>query len=232
MKLFDLDSPIMRTLSRVADLMLLNALALICCIPVVTAGASFTAMHYVSLKLARGEEGYIAKSFFKSFKQNFRQATVIWLIFLLVLAVLIGDYIIMGNVEGISNVIRVIVTIVAIIVLFTSTFVFPVLAKFDNTIGATIKNAFVISLIQFPKTILMFILNWIPWILLVTVIQIVPLCILFGFSAPAYASAFLYKKFFQKLEDQIVAANGGPVAEEENEDDDERIFHDELQIGE
>lgn len=228
MKLFDLDSPLMRMLSRVADLLLLNLLAAICCIPIITAGASFTALHYMSLKLARNEECYIVRGFFKSFRQNFKQATVIWLIFLLVLAVLAGDFYIMGQIESFNTVVKVIITIVAILVLFTGTFVFPVLAKFDNTIPRTIKNAFVISILQFPKTILMFILNWLPWILLVLVIQIVPLCLLFGLSAPAYASAFLYNKFFKKLEVQIEEHNSEDAPKAEEPADDERIFRDEL----
>ena len=70
-KLFDLDSPIMNFLGKLADLIILNILAFICCIPIVTAGASMTALYYVCLKMVRNNEGYIMKSFFKSFKQNF-----------------------------------------------------------------------------------------------------------------------------------------------------------------
>ena len=81
MNIFDEGSPVLRFLNRVTDLLVLNLLALLMCLPVVTVGASLTAMHYVLLKLVRDEEGYIAKSFFRSFKRNFLQATVIWLIF-------------------------------------------------------------------------------------------------------------------------------------------------------
>ena len=66
-KIFDIDSPFMRALTRVADLMILNFLMLLCCIPVITAGAGFTGMHYVLLKMVRNEEGYIARGFFKKF---------------------------------------------------------------------------------------------------------------------------------------------------------------------
>ena len=74
MKIFDLDSPLMNVLNKMADLMWLNILTLICCIPVITAGAALTSMHYVALKIVRNEESYITRSFFKSFKTNFRQA--------------------------------------------------------------------------------------------------------------------------------------------------------------
>ena len=68
MKFFDLESPLMQILNKVADLMILNILTVVCCIPVITTGASLTAMHYVALKMARNEECYIARDFFKSFK--------------------------------------------------------------------------------------------------------------------------------------------------------------------
>lgn len=228
MKFFELDSPLMRIMNRIADLMILNLLAAVCCIPIITAGASFTALHYMSLKLARNEECYIVRGFFKSFRRNFRQATIIWLIFLLVIAVFAADFYIISQMESFSTAVSALITVVAILVLFTGTFVFPVLAKFDNSVFYTIKNAFVISVLQFPKTILMLILNCLPWILFVFVVHMIPLCILFGFSVPAYASAFLYNKFFKKLEARIVERNGVALPEETEGAEDERIFHDEL----
>lgn len=230
MKIFSLDSPVIRALSRMADLLILNFFAGICCIPIITAGASFTALHYMCLKMARNEETYVVRGFFKSFKENFKQATLIWLICLAVLVLLVGDFYLIMAMPDLNMVLRAIIFVTAIVVCCTMTFLFPVLAKFDNTIKQTIKNAFLISIIQFPKTIVMFILNWLPWILMLTVIQIAPLCIFFGLSAPAFASAYLYNKFFQKMEDQIMEAKAANSAETEELQDgeDERIFHDEL----
>ena len=70
MKIFDLDSPLMQFLNKMADLLWLNILTFICCIPIVTIGASLTAMHYMALKMVRNEECYITRGFFKSFKEN------------------------------------------------------------------------------------------------------------------------------------------------------------------
>ena len=64
MKLFNLDSPLMQFLNKVADLMWLNVLTLICCIPIVTVGPALTALHYMALKIARDEECYIARDYF------------------------------------------------------------------------------------------------------------------------------------------------------------------------
>lgn len=229
MKFFDLDSPLMQVLNKVADLLWLNILTLICCIPIVTVGASLTAMNYMALKIVRNEECYITKGFFKSFKQNFKQATVIWLLFLLAVLVLAGDFYIMKN-SGIefNIVIKVVIGIVALILGFTWMFVFPVLAKFDNTVIRTIKNAFVMSILQFPKTLLMIVMYALPIVIGMLVPQAFPICFLFGLSAPAYVSALLYNKFFKKLEDQYIAATTPAEEEGAKEEDAERIFKDEL----
>ena len=228
--IFNLDSPLMQGLGKVADLMLLNILAMICCIPIFTAGASLTALHYMSLKIVRGEECYIIRGFFKSFKQNFKQATVIWLLILLAVLILVGDFYIMKN-SGIEFhiVLKVIIAVVGVMIVFTATYVFAVLAKFDNTIKRTIKNAFIMSLLQFPKTILMIIMALVPIAIVVFFPQILPVAFLFGMSGPTFVAALLYNKFFKKLEDQVEAANA-PVEGEavEDQEEDERIFKDEL----
>ncbi|MCM1058109.1 MAG: DUF624 domain-containing protein [Firmicutes bacterium] len=228
MKLFSLDSPLMQVLNKIADLMWLNVLTLICCLPVVTIGASLTAMNYMTLKMARNEECYITRGFFKSFRENFKQATIIWLIFLLVIVVLGADFIIMsgGSETGAGKVLWGVIMAVALLVVAAFLYVFPVLAKFDNTVFRTIKNALMMSLMQFPKTIVMLVAYAAPPVLFFAVPQVMPLCILFGLSAPAWLSAKLYSKFFKKLEDQVLAAN--PPAEEEDGQEDERIFKDEL----
>ncbi len=232
MKLFDLESPLMQALGKMADLMWLNLLTFVCCIPIITIGPALTAMHYMALKMARNEECYITRGYFKSFRQNFRQAILIWLILLFVILVIIGDFYIMRS-SGISFhiVLQVVITVVAVLVLFTGTFVFPVLAKFDNTIWRTFKNAFLMSIMQFPKTILMIILSVLPVVLFFISMRLTPVVFLFGMSVPAWLSAKLYNKFFKKLEDQISGANaeeGEEGAAGEDSEEDERIFKDEL----
>ena len=70
---FDLDNPFIQFLNRLTDVVILNVICLICCIPIVTIGTSITALNYVTMKMARNEEGYIVRDFFKSFRENFRQ---------------------------------------------------------------------------------------------------------------------------------------------------------------
>ncbi|MCI8542507.1 MAG: DUF624 domain-containing protein [Lachnospiraceae bacterium] len=233
MKLFNLDSPLMQFLNKVADLMWLNILTLFFCIPIITVGPALTALHYMALKIARDEECYITKDYFKSFKLNLRQGIIIWLFELVVVMLLVGDFFIIRNSTiDFGQPMKIILAVVAVIVLFTFTFVYPVLSKFDNTVMRTIKNAFFIGILQFPKTILMMILSVVPAALFILAPQIIPVVFLFGFSAPAWASAKLYNKFFQKLEDKmngVDEAEGEEGAENlENPEEDERIFKDEL----
>ena len=227
MKIFDLDSPLMNVLNIMAELIWLNILTLICCIPIITAGEAFTSMHYVALKIVRNEESYITRSFFKSFKTNFRQATLIWLLILLIAAVLGGDYYIITK-SGIqfSSVLMVLIMAAAVLVICTALYVFPVLAKFDNTIMGTIRNAFIMSILQLPKTVVMFVMAFFPLIIYLVSLRLIPIIFLFGFSLPAYASAMLYNKFFQKLEDQLLSEQ--EPAPEVSPEEDERVFHYEI----
>lgn len=227
MKIFDLDSPLMNVLNKMADLMWLNILTLICCIPIITAGAALTSMHYVALKIVRNEESYITRNFFKSFKTNFRQATLIWLLLLLIAAILGGDYyIITKSGMQFSQVLIVLIMAAGVLVICTALYVFPVLAKFDNTIMGTIRNAFIMSILQLPKTLVMLVMVFFPLIIYLVSLRLIPIIFLFGLSLPAYASAMLYNKFFQKLEDQLLSEQ--EPAPEVSPEEDERVFHDEL----
>lgn len=225
MRFLDIDSPLMQALSKMADLMLLNLLTLVCCLPIFTIGASLTAMHYMTLKIVRNEECYIARGFFKSFKENFKQSTLIWLLLLVLIIVLAGDLFII-NTSGIefNAIVQGLITVAAILVVFTTLYVFPVLARFRNTIKGTLKNALLMSIMQFPKTIIMIVVYLIPVILFLFVYQVIPIVLLFGLSAPAWVSAKLNNKLFKTLEDKFKESQ----AEEETEEDDERIFRDEL----
>lgn len=219
----------MQGLTRIADLMILNLLTILCCIPIFTAGAAFTALHYQVLKMVRHEECYIAKGYFKAFKENFKQATLVWFIMLILVLVLVGDYYIIAQSPAeVAQWFKAVLGAIAVFVAFTLVMVFPFMAKFSNTTFQTIKNAMAISIIKFPITILMIIMYLIPPILGYLVFNMIPLVLLFGISVPAWASAKLYNKFFKKLEDQILAAQAARGELPEEEDNSERIFKDEL----
>lgn len=200
-KFFDMDSPVMRFLGRVGDMMILNILVMICCIPIITVGAAFTAMHYVLLKMVRDEEGYLLRGFFKSFVQNFKQATLIWLLMLLVVAVYVGDSFIFGY-SGIAFPRMLIIAVIAIgiTMILVAMYVFPLLARFDNTIKNTLRNAAVLAFANLPKTILMAVIYVLPLVMVYFSDYSTIFIIMFGFSVPAYGAAYLYSGIFKKFE--------------------------------
>ena len=127
--LFNMDGPVMSFLNGLADLIWLNILALLCCIPIVTAGASLTALHYMTIKIVRKEEGYITRGFFKSFRQNFKQATIIWILMLLMAAVIWGDLFIMNQMmKEFPKALSVIIAAVGVVFSFTAIYIFPCFA--------------------------------------------------------------------------------------------------------
>ena len=204
-KLFDLDSPILRALGTLADLCLLNILTVIGCLPIITAGASVTAMHYVLLKMVRNQEGYVWKDFWKSFKENFKQATAIWSVLLIFIGFFVVDcYIFKGLTNNISMPFMAVLGAFAIFLYMIYLYAFPLLSHFHNTVFGTIKNAFFISIMTFPKAILMMIVTALPIILLYQYTQILPLVLMYGFTGPAYFCAWLYSGTFKKLEPKAV----------------------------
>lgn len=200
-KIFDMESPIMRLLGRVGDLLILNIMMMICCIPIITVGAAYTAMHYVLLKIIRGEEGYLIRGFFKSFARNFKQATLLWLLMLLVIGIFVGDVFIF-NYSGVVFPKAVIIAVlaVAVILLLISMYIFPVLARFDNTIRNTLKNAMIIAFINLPKTILMALFYALPLVIGYFSTYSYIYLFMFGISLPAYGAAWLYSGIFKKFE--------------------------------
>ncbi len=211
MKIFDIDSPLMRVLGKAADLLVLNLLTLVMCIPIITAGASLTAMHYCCLKIVRDHENSIPKQFFHSFKDNLRQSTVIWLLFLAVVAFFGLDLHLMyiNPTETSTFIFGGIIAALALL-LFAGTMVFPIQAKFYNPIPKTLKTAFLFSFKHFPRTLLMLAVNLFPFSLFLLGNlgwMLLPLILCFCFSAPAFLAAVLYNKDFEAAEEAIRAKN-------------------------
>ena len=227
-KVFALDSPLMNGLSKLADLIWLNILATICCIPIITIGASLTALHYVVLKMVKDEEGYITRSFFKSFKENFKQATLMWLMLLVVFILLVADFMIF-RFSGIvfPGWCQIALIAIAVLIMFATMHLFPLLSRYENSIRATYKNSLFMGILHLPKTILMMLCWIVPIVITIYVESFFPIVFFLGISGPAFLNALLYKKSFQQLEpeteiksdaDWTVQAVSEEATEEETEE--------------
>lgn len=235
-KLFDLDSPLMRILNKVADLMILNVATLLFCVPglfsgyvalqiymsegvinlpailmfvvlSIPIGSALTGMHFVLLKMVRGDEAYIIKDFWKSFKLNFKQASVIWLIFEVAGFLLIADYKIYMGSDTFPKIMLIMIGVVAIVIFIIYIYVFPVLSRFSNTIANTIKNSFLMSVLGLPRTLGMILITGASFALPVLgatlIYRIFPLYILFGLSLPGFLCALLYSPLFKRFEPEV-----------------------------
>lgn len=208
--IFNLDNPVWNFMGKVADLVILNLLAIVCSIPIFTIGASWTAMYFVTIRMVRKEESYIIKDFFRSFKENFKQATIIWLFALLAIGIFAGDVIIYRMIpDQIPKALMIAVLVLAYVVLGTIVYVFPILSRFHNTIKGTIKNAFLVSVVNIPYTIIFVLLMSIPFIMAVFLIEMAPFVLMVGFSLPAYVASIFWVRMFRKFEPQEVVESDG-----------------------
>ncbi len=200
--LFNMEGPIMSALSKIADLVWLNILALICCIPIFTIGASLTSVYYVTLKMVKNEESYITRSFFKAFRENFKQSTIIWLIMLVLISVFGLDfYIYTTGALNLPMAVMVIIGFFAILCSLAFVYIFPVLSRFDNTVKNTIVNSFIMAVAHFPKTFLMLIINILPIVIVLLVPQAFPVLFLAGISGVAYLCSLFLRGIFLRYED-------------------------------
>ena len=169
--------------------------------------------------MVRNEESYIARSFFKSFKENFKQGIAIWMMALVLILLEFMDFFIMKQLSGgIYTVVKYGLLVIALLMAMILQYVFPLLAKFYNTVKNTIRNALLMSLRHLPYTILMLLINIAPIIAMLLNTMIFSYGILayflLGFSTLAFANSFFLVKIFDKYIPQ------DEDAEEEKDADD------------
>ena len=239
-KIFDLESPLMRALTRLADVMWVNILTLVFAIPLIfeqilflgpvfgpvlfdgadldynyflsavlwawifgiicssILGPACTAMHFVLLKIVRDEDSYITKTYFRSFKENFKQGMILQIIKFAIAGILVLDFFILNNLNGFY---RYAIIALSAFLYMVSLYVFPILSKFVNTNAATLKNSLLMAILAFPKTILMTIISSIPLIVFYFFdLKAIPVLILLGVAGPSYLNAMLYNGTFKRFE--------------------------------
>lgn len=154
--LFDSNNPVWRWMGRVADLFFLTMLWTVCCLPVVTAGASTTALYYVALKMAKNHEGYLLRSFFKSFKENFVLSTVIWAVTAVAGVALAAGFYAAGRLAlRQSAFFLCVLAVFLMLYLFTVTMIYPLAARLDTDAGHLFLMAFMTAVKNFSWVLLM-----------------------------------------------------------------------------
>lgn len=196
------EGKVMQFLTKVAYCAYLNILWFICCLPVVTAGASTTALFYVTLKMAKDEEGNVTRSFFRAFKQNFKKATIIWLFLLAGGLVLSLDGYIFYHMHF-ENALWTIGTAIFFVVLVAYAiilmYIFPLLSRFENTVKAMFLNSIMLGMRFLLCTVLM---AAIYFAMAFVVINIFTPAIIFGEGLCALLCSYLLANILQLCEEK------------------------------
>lgn len=202
--LFRYDSKFWGLLDKITDIVILNFLFIVSSVPIITIGASISATYSVSLKKIKNEDISVSKEFIKKFRADFKVSTIVWILMIVVGGVLLLDFHISNLVSNgiLSIILKFISTLVGVIYLFSSTYIFPIISKFDNTIKNTIINSILISIQSLPYTIIMFVMN-ILWIILIFSLEnyfgyILFFYIIIGFGAVSYTNSIFLNKIFDK----------------------------------
>lgn len=206
--MFRFDSPVMTFLAKVGDLILLNLMWIIGCLPVITVGASTTALYACITKFRQGSETSLIRAFWQVFREEWKQATLLWLIELAVVAVLAADaYIVLFSGIGTTWLIPVLI-LPAAVALLVSGYIFPLQARFCNSVFQTLKNALMLTIYRLPTSMLICAVNLLPVLLLLFLPDVLFLTGIFwvfaGGSLLAYLNSFLLQRVFRKFEPENI----------------------------
>ena len=215
-RVFDLDGPLLGFLGRIADFFILNIIFMITCIPIVTIGPALTALYTITLKMVKNEEAYIFKSYFVAFKENFKISFLTGLLLLVALIILGFDYrIVTASGGDMGAFFQILFLALIFICLVVGLYVFPYIARFENGLKASFKNAVLIAIASLPWTLALVALTGGAVVVSIFVIPLqytILIWFLVGFALLAYGQSFVFRQVFAKYEPK-------EDAEEEQEQD-------------
>lgn len=205
--IFEHDSPIMQFLNRFSTLIILNLLFLCTCIPIFTAGAALSALYDVVFRLDTPREGKTVQAYFQAFRRNFRQSTPVWLVFLLVIVASCINITYFSSMGGsVGHILFVLSAVILVNCMLILGYAFPLISQFDNTFRNTLKNSLLLSVANLPRTLIIAVINYFPWVLLLmnlyTFIQLSFLWFALYFAAAAYFNSRVLMKVFDSLKEQ------------------------------
>lgn len=208
-KIFGLNTPFSNLMTKMFNLVLLNLLFLICCIPVITIGASFCALHHVIFKMVDGDnDPYVIKEYFAAFRSNFKQSTLTWLLLLFAGIFLYLDIMFAMRIGTGGMPIFIIISIGEILYLLVFLYIFPITGRYQNSINNNLKNSLLIAIRQLPKTILLAAIVIVPGLLVLygpveIFLLLIVSYIIIGFSFSAFVQDKIILKIFEYYEENL-----------------------------
>lgn len=197
MGIFNLNSPLMKGINKVLQMIYMGMLWFLCSIPIVTIGASTTAMYEVLLKMAKDLEGNITKDFFRSFKNSLKQGIIVWLLLLAALVVLLGNLWYYTVVIGMRHVVPVVVFLIMLVLTLTiCAYVFPVMARTENSVKGHFQIALILAL-RNPGWSLLLVADQLLTLFLIYLFAYAPLLFLMG--PMGYLQGLIFNHIFDRL---------------------------------
>ncbi len=196
--IFSLDGWFVKYGSKLWDLFWLNILTVICCIPIVTISTSFSAMHYVLLKIWRDEDHGITRAFFHSFFQNLKQNVPIQLLFLVVTYLLCVTTMLLWKNGG--GMLLFLVAVVAVMLLCVWLWVIILQSRYSNTVTNTFLHAMAASLAHPGRTLIMALAFLAPFFLLLFSYKVIVIILSIGLTVPGILQTYLYNDIFKEME--------------------------------
>ncbi|MFB3160157.1 DUF624 domain-containing protein [Neobacillus sp. 179-J 1A1 HS] len=196
--IFGIDGRFFRFVTKVSNLILLNILWIIFSIPIITVGAATSAVYYVTIKMVKNEEGYIIKSFCSAFRENLKQGIILELVLLTSGVILVGDiryFLFMSNTVG--YIFAAIFSIGLTIYVLALIYVFPLVAKYNNTLSGTLKNAVIMSFKHLPSSISLAVLLIIMLYGFYISVHLMIIFSVIGAAGYAYFGSILFRSFFE-----------------------------------
>lgn len=200
MKIFAKDSPLNRFTDTFGNLTLLNLMFVVSCFGIVTIPAALTALYACSLKLIREKE-FSIKFYWKSFRRDFRQSLVAGLVIAVTGAIFAANFYISKQMTELPAVFLYVLYFLVFLLACVASYIFPMIAQFENNLKAQIKNSILLALRHAPKTLIILLLNALPVLLFIIDVSIfmfsLLLWMLFGFATVAYINSRNFAKIFQ-----------------------------------
>lgn len=198
-RIFDTDNAVFRFFHTVGYVWWLHILWLVCSLPVITLGASTTALLYSCMKL-RNRDGYVTQNFFHSFQENFRQATALFLIFLITGGILLADLVLCSRTDSAAGtLVRYGAMALLVPYVLTLLYAFAIQAKFVNPVAKTLWYAFFVAVKYFRYTLQMvFVAAMVFW-LNTTIVLANYITLSMGVGMVMYILSIYYNKIFTEM---------------------------------
>lgn len=206
MKNMKIDNPFFEAMGRLGDIILVNLLLLLCSLPIVTVGASVSAMYGVFLQMIEGTEGRISITFFRYFRKGLKKNTMVWSTMLVIGILLIFNMFFLGHVgmEGIWKIVGIVTGCLILIWEILFAWVFAFLADWEGRIRDGVTAAMRMAVLHLPATLVMVVLNNILliclWMGVFYLVAVIPIYLVAGFGLTGYVNTWFFKKYLKKKE--------------------------------